>query len=143
MKIRKILLGFDGSPSSYKAFVEVIDLAISLKAAITVLTVVQLPDFSPIFDEIDESLGQARKQFEIEFNKLKAKGKEQSLEISCVLLTGNPAETMIRYAYEGNFDLIVVGTRGLGRLKQLLIGSVAQKVVTCANTPVLVIRDTN
>lgn len=143
MNVKRILLGFDGSPSSYKAFNEAVDLAVQLKAMITVITVVQIPEFSPLFDEVDEAFEQVKNKLNPEFKKIEKTAKERGLVASCVLLTGNPAETIIRYANERNFDLIIVGTRGLGRLKQLLIGSVAQKVVTCANIPVMTIPDKN
>lgn len=143
MKIKKILVGFDGSPSSYKAFNEAVDLAVHLKTSITVLTVVQIPEFSPLLDEVDEALEQVKNKLSPEFKKIENTAKERGLDATCILLTGNPAETIIRYANERNFDLIIVGTWGLGRLKQLLIGSVAQKVVACANIPVMTIRDKN
>ena len=53
---------------------------------------------------------------------------------------GDPAEEIIGTAQRGNADLIVVGSRGHGRLAGLLLGSVAQKVVAHASCPVLVAR---
>ena len=53
---------------------------------------------------------------------------------------GDPAEEIIRLAGEAGADLIVLGSRGHGRLVGLLLGSVAQKVLVHARYPVLVVR---
>jgi nucleotide-binding universal stress UspA family protein len=49
-------------------------------------------------------------------------------KITPVTLDGNPAQSILGAARDGDADLIVVGTRGLGSLKGLLMGSVSQKV---------------
>lgn len=53
---------------------------------------------------------------------------------------GDPAREIITAARDRGADLIVVGSRGHGRLAGLLIGSVAQKVVSLAHWPVVVVR---
>jgi nucleotide-binding universal stress UspA family protein len=53
---------------------------------------------------------------------------------------GDPAEVIITAARDREADLIVVGSRGHGRLVGLLLGSVAQKVVSLAHCPVVVVR---
>jgi nucleotide-binding universal stress UspA family protein len=54
--------------------------------------------------------------------------------------TGSPADTIVRLAQEKNVDLIVMGTRGRSGLQQVLIGSVAEKVVRLAPCPVMTVR---
>ena len=53
---------------------------------------------------------------------------------------GDPAQEIIAAAGDRQADLIVVGSRGHGRLAGLLLGSVAQKVVSLAPCPVVVVR---
>ncbi len=53
---------------------------------------------------------------------------------------GDYAETILAVADEVDADLIVVGSRGLGGLRGLLVGSVSQKVVQHADCSVLVVR---
>ena len=60
--------------------------------------------------------------------------------ISTCFSSGDAAEEIIVQAKGRRADLIVVGSRGHGRLAGLLLGSVAQKVVTHAPCPVLVVR---
>jgi len=61
-------------------------------------------------------------------------------KVRTVLLTGSPAEAIVRRAAQERSHLIVVGTRGLSDVKGFLLGSVARKVVSLAPCPVLVIK---
>jgi nucleotide-binding universal stress UspA family protein len=51
-----------------------------------------------------------------------------------------PAQAIVDYAKSANIDLIVMGTHGRGTLAQLLVGSVAERVVRTASCPVLTVR---
>jgi len=53
---------------------------------------------------------------------------------------GTPAESILMAAKKYNIDLIVMGTRGLGQLAGLLLGSQSQKVIAHADCPVLLVR---
>jgi nucleotide-binding universal stress UspA family protein len=53
---------------------------------------------------------------------------------------GDPAQEIMTVAQDRQADLIVVGSRGHGRLAGLLLGSVTQKVVSLAHCPVVVVR---
>ncbi len=62
------------------------------------------------------------------------------VEIHSELLFGSPAESILQVAKTRGCDLIVMGTRGLGVLQGLLLGSQAQKVINHALCPVLVVK---
>lgn len=65
----------------------------------------------------------------------------RSLRVKTVLLTSStPARAILTYARDAMADLIIVGTHGRGGLAELLLGSVAQKVVRSAPCPVLTVR---
>ena len=53
---------------------------------------------------------------------------------------GDPAETIVQYARDKGCDQIVMGTRGLGSVANLLLGSVATKVIHLAEVPVLLVK---
>ncbi len=57
-----------------------------------------------------------------------------------VLLEGDPASEIVRYAEEQVVDLIVMGTHGRSGLERLLMGSVAEKVMREAPCSVLVVK---
>jgi nucleotide-binding universal stress UspA family protein len=61
-------------------------------------------------------------------------------EVRGELLEGDAAESIIRVAMTHNSDVIVMGSRGLGRLSGLILGSTSQKVVAHAPCPVLIVR---
>lgn len=56
------------------------------------------------------------------------------------LVTGPPAKTICAMAKEGSYDLIVMGSRGLNLLSELLVGSVSHYVVQHAPCPVLIVK---
>jgi len=56
------------------------------------------------------------------------------------IAVGNPAETIARYARETDCDQIVIGPRGLGIVKGILLGSVAAQVMYLSTIPVLLIK---
>lgn len=56
------------------------------------------------------------------------------------VISGNPGSVIPRYALDGEFELIVMGTHGRGPFSHMLMGSVAEKVVRSAPCPVLTIR---
>lgn len=67
-----------------------------------------------------------------------AKKLQPSLEVEAVTATGQPADALLAQGADG--DLIVVGRRGLGGFRSLLLGSVSQQVVHHASCPVVVVQ---
>lgn len=67
---------------------------------------------------------------------LKSKGIEASTEI----MVGPVAETITDYAKTKGCDLIIMGTRGMGAVSNLVMGSVATKVVSLAEMPVMLVK---
>ncbi len=65
----------------------------------------------------------------------------EKLKATTEVISGRPFLEIIRIAKERKSDLIVIGTHGRGALKQVLLGSVAEKVVRKAPCPVLSVRD--
>jgi len=66
--------------------------------------------------------------------------REAGLDVECVVREGYPASVIESEAEERPADLIVIGTRGHGGLKHLLLGSVAERVVQKAPCPVLTVK---
>ncbi len=56
------------------------------------------------------------------------------------IVVGDPAETIVRFASEEQFDQIVMGPRGKSGIQGLLLGSVTSKVMQLAKTPVLLMK---
>lgn len=140
MEIRKIVVGFDSSTHSRKALEAAVDLARPLNATIIIVTVVRPPEFSPTIDEIDEVTLNAEKTIKPLLQEIEAMAADKKVPVQTVVLRGHPAESIVRFAYDNKADLIIMGTRGLGGFKSLIIGSVAQKVVAYSKVPVMIVK---
>lgn len=65
---------------------------------------------------------------------------EKQIDYKVTILHGQPAREIIRHANSLKVDLIIIGSRGVGGLKKMVLGSVSEKVVTGTDAPVLVIK---
>jgi nucleotide-binding universal stress UspA family protein len=64
--------------------------------------------------------------------------RERGIEAETKIRHGDPADELIREATEGDYDIVVVGSRGLGPVGELLLGSVSRKLVKGLPRPVVV-----
>lgn len=140
MEIHKIVVAYDGSRQSQKALEWAVGLALKLDSEVISVTAVKPPEFSPTISEIEEFYSDSEKKCQPIIDKVRQYGAEMGIEIKAEVLRGHPAESIVKYAFEKKADLIVTGTRGMGGFKNLVIGSVAQKVVTYSQVPVTVIK---
>jgi nucleotide-binding universal stress UspA family protein len=79
-------------------------------------------------------------QAEDVFRPIRAFFKQQGIEATFVKTVGHAAHSIASLADEGRFDLLVMGSRGHGDLANLVLGSVATKVLALSSTPLLLIR---
>jgi nucleotide-binding universal stress UspA family protein len=56
------------------------------------------------------------------------------------IVVGDPAETIARYAREKKCDLVIMGTRGMGSVSNMVLGSVATKVIHLSPVPVTLVK---
>ena len=77
---------------------------------------------------------------ELVFRPIRRFMKRQGIEATFVHKIGNPAEKIAKLAEKGKYDLLVMGSHGHGALRNLVLGSVATKVLALCSTPVLLIR---
>lgn len=66
-------------------------------------------------------------------------GQEGVKEVGRVILSGHVADEIVDWARENSVDLIVIGKRGLGTIRELLLGSVSHKTVQLAPCPTMVV----
>ncbi len=136
----RILLAVDGSDHALHAAKVAADLARCMKAELRILVV--YPPIPPYLGEpnlqqaINSRLDEAQAILQ---RAVDAVGEIPS-EIHTELIEGDAAEAIIEVVKTRNSDLIVMGSRGLGRLAGLLLGSTSQKVLSHAPCPVLIVR---
>jgi nucleotide-binding universal stress UspA family protein len=136
----KILVPCDGSPHSHRALQVAADLAKCTQAAIHVVHAYErLPSHlggSYFRDELRHVLVDA---VEIVDGAI-ALIEDQGIRVTSDVLEGPPAEMILRLADTDQFDLIVMGSRGLGQVEGLLLGSVSDRVLHHAKVPVMIVR---
>jgi len=66
--------------------------------------------------------------------------QQKNIKANPIFETGHPADTIARVAREQDFDLLVVGSRGLGGFQKLLLGSVSNALLQEVNTNILVVK---
>jgi nucleotide-binding universal stress UspA family protein len=135
-----ILLSYDGSEHSRKAAKLAGDLARHQPESMLTIVCVTDPiprEFQePYRNELIVERTVAGDQLIDEAIKLAG----EDLNLRRELLFGDPAEAIIEVAETRQCDLIVMGTRGRGRLSSLLLGSQTQKVISLAHCPVLAVK---
>ena len=70
----------------------------------------------------------------------KEKAKAEGVEVETLLREGHVVHEIVKTAEEGKFDLIVMGARGISKIKELILGSVSDGVIRNAPCPVLVTK---
>ncbi|HEX7008111.1 MAG TPA: universal stress protein [Alphaproteobacteria bacterium] len=67
-------------------------------------------------------------------------GKARARRVTAVIVDGDPAEAILKRARREKADLVVVGSRGLGTIRELVLGSVSHKVTQLAKMPCLIVK---
>ena len=144
--IKKILVPLDGSISATHALNFALELASKFSAEIQLLTVVP-PIVLPTYSEkvlTTTAISECRKRLEESFKGVLSKAmeivkkKKPELKASNKFEHGFPDEKIIKNANQGDFDIIVIGGRGLG--DRLFLGSVSSRVAEKATCPVLIVK---
>ncbi|MFZ7137314.1 MAG: universal stress protein [archaeon] len=144
----KILVAVDGSELSYKSVDYALDLAQKYSAEVKIITVIDAPSdtlvaqastFAPqSIKDYEKKLEKAHEQ--ILFKAIQKAKLTPKIPVTKEILEGHPAEKIIETTKKESVDLIIMGSRGLGGLKEFILGSVSDKVADEAPCPVLIIK---
>lgn len=135
---QKILVAVDGSPLSEKAVKAAAAIA-KPASTVTLMHVVINPPI-PYAEGYLEVERQLRKYGEEILNRSKELARSLGVGVETRVEVGDIAEEILRIADAENYDLIIVGSRGLSRVKSFLIGSVSSRVARYSTRSVLIIR---
>ena len=140
--ISKILVPVDGSENSFRALEQALFIAKSSGSAITAIHVIERPPTVYVESQklLDELLANFRKESGKILDKSQEIATKSGIKLETAIMEGDPASNINGFAEKGGFDLIVIGSRGLGRLKAAIIGSTSNKVLHQAKCSVLVTR---
>jgi nucleotide-binding universal stress UspA family protein len=85
--------------------------------------------------EVVDLMGDAGRQIRRQVDEL-----PDDISVTTIVVSGHAAHEILAHLHHGQHDLLVMGTRGLGRVGSALLGSVSQAVLHEAELPVLVVR---
>lgn len=143
MDIRKILIPFDFSEYSEKAFTWALAMAERYRARVLLLHVVPRPSYPPMlmgtYFNVAEFEVSLQTEAEARAKEFLGKTGSRTVQIDTKVVIGEPFSDICQIAEQEQIDLIVMGSHGRTGLSHVLLGSVAERVVRHAPCPVLVV----
>ncbi|MBM2851606.1 MAG: hypothetical protein HW420_153 [Candidatus Nitrosotenuis sp.] len=142
-KVNTILIPLDGSDNSFRALDAAIFLAKRCNAKIICL-------YSIVIIPITEAQMAAPIQFQVEdekyarkvLEKAKDLAKQNNIEFSQIINFGNAGYNIVKYVKNkaNKIDLVVIGSRGRGAIKEIFLGSTSNYVLHKSPVPVTVVK---
>jgi len=152
----KILVPLDGSEHSLRALEIAIQLGKTFGGKITLIHVYSVtvrpiimpepttltPPGVPVMTpaEVSRVVEATRKAGARVLDDGEYKVKAENVQVETVLVEGQVVQEITRRAKEGEFDIIVMGARGISKIREMLLGSVSDGVIRQAPCPVLVVK---
>ena len=139
IKIKKILVPLDGSSNSFRGLDVAIHMARESHATITGLYVAAItkPRASDKITPLEKILlGHAQKIMK----KSKLKAAQKGILFFDRVSYGDDGKRIVEVAEKQNFDLIVIGSRGMGSAKEFFLGSTSNYVLHKSKKPVLIVK---
>lgn len=138
----KILVPVDGSDNSLRALDAALLLSEKIGSEVTAIHVME--DIPVLHIQSEKLLRKLIEDFKKESQLILSRSSDiaakKGICLNTKLLQGNAGSTILDFCENGKFDVIVMGSRGMGKFKELVLGSVSSKVVHHASCPVMIIR---
>lgn len=137
-KVKQILLPIDTSKPSEKGLKKAIYYAKIMNAEITGVNVITVhPTLASTVLDYKKFVTQKTERF---LETVQKKCEKEGVKFNSKILYGKPSTEITKYAQKKNFDLIIIGSRGLTGLKRAIMGSIASAIVQKSKTSVLVVK---
>jgi nucleotide-binding universal stress UspA family protein len=141
---RRLLMAFDGSPHAQQALAEAIDLAQTNRGTLTVISVAPAPSVWAMSGyDVPIDVDRVSKELEREYQSMLDGAVSRipaDVSVTKILKQGAAGREIAGEANAGGYDLVVMGSRGRGELRSLLLGSVSHRVLQSSHVPVLVVH---
>jgi len=151
-RYRRILVPYDGSKFSRRAFDEAIEIAKKFDSDLYLLTVMDALAVAPptvyaipgaIFDvkKFEKYYLAATSKTDLALRAEVFRCKEQGIHVDYEIMTGSPRNTILEFAKKKKKNLIVIGSQGLSGIRKIMaLGSISRKVSELSTCPVLIVR---
>ncbi|KAF6247742.1 MAG: universal stress protein [Nitrosopumilus sp.] len=141
IKTKKILVPLDGSKNSFRGLDMAIHIARQSNGTITALAVKSVPGLyalHPLGFLDFNSMKEVKKFLE----QAKVRAAKKGIQLTGKALAGDPGYDIARFANnsKNRIDLVVIGARGRGSVKEMFLGSVSNYVLHKSKKPVLVVK---
>jgi nucleotide-binding universal stress UspA family protein len=140
-RYRNVLVAFDSSPASELALVHAVMIAQACRAKLALVAVVAPPPL--LWRQAPGGMRGVYESEQAELEKRLGDAADQvpdDLPVTTRLIDGDPARALVRAVRDGEHDLVVMGSRGRGRVSTAVLGSVSNHVMREAGVPVIVIH---
>ena len=138
----KILVPVDGSDNSMRALDAALVLSEKIGSEVTAIHVME--DIPVLHIESEKLLRKLIDDFKKESQLILSRCSEiaakKGLVVNTKLLQGNASSSILEFCEKGKYDAIVMGSRGIGKFKELVLGSVSSKVLHHSSCAVMIIR---
>ncbi len=138
----KVLVPVDGSDNSLRALDAALLLSEKLGAEVTAIHIMEEIPVLHIQSEklLRKLIDDYKKESQLILSKCSEIAAKKGLSLKTNLVQGNAGSTILDFCEKGKYDVIVMGSRGLGKFKELVLGSVSSKIVHHSSCPVMIIR---
>lgn len=135
----------DGSEISYRALDAGLFFSEKLGSNITVMHVMEdIPithiESQKLLNDMLEISAACKQQGQDILSKCSEAAKNKGLMVNTILLKGNPASIILDFCKNGKYDVIIMGNRGMGKIREIILGSVSSKILHNSSCPVLLIK---
>jgi nucleotide-binding universal stress UspA family protein len=138
---KKMLIANDGSAGAKLALKVAIDLAKRYGAELHSISVEEgVPHYAATIGEVEEFKKEANGYFKSLGDKATEMAKKEGIELKTKVLAGHEVETIVNYAKEGEFDLLVIGFMGHSKIFGRIWGSTSQNLTKLAPCTVVVVK---
>jgi len=139
---QRILLAWDGSSVSLRAFDVAIDLGRRYDVELVAVSVAYSPAHAETASDRTESAQAAQRYLAETFDEVRDRADRAGVDVEHVVLEGDePASVLLEHCHKHGFDLIVIGHHHSGRVGRLLLHGIAPELIDAANVPVLVVGE--
>lgn len=143
--MKKILVPCDFSKPAINAYRFALDIAAKANGTVHLLHVIELPVLydtvlMPALNFEQALLKELKEKTETEFEKIREKYTAEGVKVLTKVIFGSPSKMILEYTKDESIDLIVMGSHGVSGLREIFVGSNAERIVRSSLVPVLVIK---
>jgi nucleotide-binding universal stress UspA family protein len=141
MMFKKILVGYDGSEGAKKALRAAVDTAKHYGAELHSISVEEgLPHYAATVGEVQEAKAEKNGYFARLNEEAREIAAKEGITLRTKVMAGHEVETIVDYAKDHHFDLVVIGFMGHSKIYDRVWGSTSQNITRLVPCTVMVVK---